>query len=80
MNKTFLKITEVMEVALAVTTVQAKNDDHSVWISKKGIVFFENIPVNSDILSNVMDIVSQLKDKGISIIVPFCMTNIVLFI
>ena len=29
-NKTFLKITQVMEVALAVTTVQAKNDDHYV--------------------------------------------------
>ena len=40
-NKTFLKITQVMEVALAVTTVQAKNDDHYVWISKQGIVFFE---------------------------------------
>ena len=41
MNKAFLKITQVMEVALAVTTVQAKNDDHYVWISKQGIVFFE---------------------------------------
>ena len=40
-NKTFLKITQVMEVALAVTTVQAKNDDHYVWISKQGILFFE---------------------------------------
>ena len=29
-NKAFLKITQVMEVALAVTTVQAKNDDHYV--------------------------------------------------
>ena len=40
-NKTFLKITQVMELALVVTTVQAKNDDHDVWISKQGIVFFE---------------------------------------
>ena len=31
-EKTFLKITQVMEVALAVTAVQAKNDDHYVWI------------------------------------------------
>ena len=41
MNKTFLKITQVMEVALAVTTIQAKNDDHYVWISKQGVVFFD---------------------------------------
>ena len=40
-NKTFLKITQVVEVALAVTTVQVKNDDHYVWISKQGVVFFE---------------------------------------
>ena len=33
--------TQVMEVALAVTTVQTKNVDHYVWISKKGFVFFE---------------------------------------
>ena len=32
---------QVMEVALAVTAVQAKNDDHYVWISKQGVVFFE---------------------------------------
>ena len=36
-----LKITQVMEVPLAVTTIQAKNDHHYVWISKQGIVFFE---------------------------------------
>ena len=40
-EKTFLEITQVMEVALAVTSIQAKNDDHFVWISKKGVVFFE---------------------------------------
>ena len=39
-NKTFLKITQVMEVALAVTSVPVKNDDHYVWISKQGVVFF----------------------------------------
>ena len=33
-EKTFVKITQVMEVARAVTTVQVKNDDHYVWISK----------------------------------------------
>ena len=33
---------QVMEVALAVTKVEAKNDDHYViWISKQGILFFE---------------------------------------
>ena len=41
MNTTFLKITQVLEVALAVTVVQTKNDDHYVWISKQGVVFFE---------------------------------------
>ena len=41
MNKTFPKITQVMEVFLVVTIVQVKNDDHYVWISKQGIVFFE---------------------------------------
>ena len=41
MNKTFLKITHVMKVALVVIAVQAKNDDHYVWISKQGVVFFE---------------------------------------
>ena len=40
-KKIFLKITQVMEVALAVTIVQVKNDDHYVWISKQGVVFFE---------------------------------------
>ena len=40
-KKTFLKITQVMEVALAVTIVQAKNVDHYVWISKQGVLFFE---------------------------------------
>ena len=40
-NTTFLKITQFMVVALTVTTIQAKNDDHYVWISKKGVVFFE---------------------------------------
>ena len=40
-NKTFLKITQVMEVARAVTTVPVKNDGQYVWISKLGVVFFE---------------------------------------
>ena len=30
-----------MEVARAVTTIQVKNDDHYVWISNQGVVFFE---------------------------------------
>ena len=62
-----------MEVALAVTAVQAKNDDHYVWISKQGIVFFENMSVKLDILFNVRDIVSQLKDKGLPITIQFFM-------
>ena len=39
MNKTFLKITQVMEVAQAMIAVLAKNDDKYVWISKQGIIF-----------------------------------------
>ena len=80
MNKTFLQITQVMQVARAVTTIPMKNDDQYVWISKKGIVFFEIFVVKSNILFNVMDIVSKLKDKGIPIIVPFCMKKSALFI
>ena len=41
---------------------------------------FWNMSVKSDILFNVMDIVSKLKDKGIPIIVPFCMIDTILFI
>ena len=41
MNKTFFQITQVVEVARAVTSVPTKNDDQYVWISKQGIVFFE---------------------------------------
>ena len=45
-----LKITQFMEVALAVKIVQAKNDDHYVWISKQGVLFFEiYMSVKSDI-------------------------------
>ena len=40
-EKTFLKQTQVMEVARAVTAVPAKNDDQYVWISKEGVVFFK---------------------------------------
>ena len=39
--KTFLKITQVMEVAHVVATIQVKNDDHYFWISRQGLVFFE---------------------------------------
>ena len=70
-----------MEVARAVTAIQAKNDDHYVWISKQGVLFFEiYMSVKSYILSNVMDTVSQVKDKGIPITVPFYMIKIVLYI
>ena len=41
MNKTFLQITQVIEVAQAVTVVPVKNDDQYFWISKQDIVFFE---------------------------------------
>ena len=40
-NKTFLQITQVMEVARVVTTVPTKNDDQYIWISMQDIVFFE---------------------------------------
>ena len=58
MRKMFLKITQVMEVALvAVRAIQAKNDDHYVWISKQGIVFFEICLSNKTFFFNVMDII-----------------------
>ena len=41
MNKKFLQITQVMEVARAVTSVPTKNDGQYVWISTQGIVIFE---------------------------------------
>ena len=69
-----------MEVARAMTAVPVKNDDHYVWISKQGVVFFEIFFCEIRHFFNVMNIVSQLKYKGIPIIVPFCMTKSVLFI
>ena len=46
----------------------------------KALYFLKYLSMKSDILFNVMDIVSQLKDKGIPITVPFCMTKSALFI
>ena len=43
-------------------------------------IFWNNCLWKLDILFNVMDIVSQLKDKGFPIIVPFCMTKSLFFI
>ena len=40
-DKTFLKITQVMEVDLVVATIQVKNDDHYVWILKQVVLFFK---------------------------------------
>jgi flagellar basal body-associated protein FliL len=42
-NKTFVQITQVMEVARALTTILAKNDDQYIWISIQVVVFFEII-------------------------------------
>ena len=69
-----------MEVDPAVTAVQANNDKNYVWISKHGVVFLKYLSVKSNILFILMDIVFQLKDKGILITVPFCMTKTVLYI
>ena len=78
MNTTFLKITQVMELALAVTTVRAKIITMFGYQSK-ALYWLKYFSVKLDILFNVMDIVSQLKDKGITITVPFCMTKTVLY-
>ena len=43
-------------------------------------IFLKYMYVKSDILFNVMDIVSQLKEKGIPINIPFCMTKNVFYI
>ena len=40
-NKTFVKITQVMEVARALTAVPTKNDDQYIWISMQAVVFSE---------------------------------------
>ena len=45
----------------------------------KALYFLKYLSVKLDIFFNVMDIVSQLKNKGIPINVPFCMTKIVLY-
>ena len=80
-SKTFLQITQVMEVARVVTAIPMKNDDQYIWISMQAIVFFEIfVCENQTFLFNVMDILSQLKDKGLPITIPFCMTQILLFI
>ena len=42
-NKTFLQITQVMEVACAVIVVSTKNDDKYIWISMQVVVFLEII-------------------------------------
>ena len=42
-NKTFVQITKVMEVAWALTTVPTKIDYQYIWISMQAVVFFEII-------------------------------------
>ena len=79
-NKTFLKITQVMKVAWAMRLVPTKNNDQYVRYQSKALYFLKYLCVKLDILFNVMDIVSQLKDGGLPITIPFCMTKSVLFI
>ena len=67
------------------TSSSSDNNSSEEWWSlcldiKERRCIFRNMSVKSDILFNVMHIVSQLKDKGIPITVPFCMTKIVLYI
>ena len=71
-----------MEVTRALTTIPVKSDDQYIWISIQVVVFFEIIVCEKlDIFFNVMDIVSQLKDKGLPISVDqFCVTKSLLFI
>ena len=70
-----------MEVARAVTIVQEKNDDRYVLdIKTRRYIFFKYLFVETNILFNVMDIMSQLKEKWIPIIVPFCMKKTILYI
>jgi len=80
-NKTFSKITQFTEVAWTMATFLVKSDDQYIWIWMQYVVFFEIIVYeNHTFFFNVMDIESQLKDKGLLISVPFCMTKILLFI
>ena len=46
----------------------------------KALYFLKYLSMKSDTLFNVMELVSQLKDKAIPITVPFCITKTVLFI
>lgn len=79
-NKTFLHITQVMEVSRALTIVPTKNDDKYISISMQAIAFFETfVCENYTILFNVMVILFQLKENGLHIAVPFCMTKNLLF-
>ena len=80
MNKTLLQLTQVMEIARAVTTVLVKNDVNMFGYQSKALYFLKYLSVKSNILFNVMDIVSQLKDEGIPITTPFFMTKSILVI
>jgi hypothetical protein len=42
-QQNIFQITQVMEVARALTTVPMKNDDQYIWISMQAVVFFEII-------------------------------------
>ena len=42
-NKTYVQINQVMEVARAPMAVPMKNDDQYIWIAMQAIVFFEII-------------------------------------
>ena len=48
-------------------------------IIARHFIFLKYLSVKSDVFLNVMDIVSQLKDKGILVTIPFCMEKSVLF-
>jgi len=78
-NKTFLQITQVMEVARALTMILMENDERFGYQCNL-LYFLKWLSVKIIHFVNVMDIVSQLKDKGLPITIPFCMTKSLLLI
>ena len=63
-NKTFLQITQVMEVARELTTILVRNDD-LLGYQCNLLYFLKCLSLKSNILFNVINIVPQLKYKGI---------------
>ena len=74
-KKTFNQITQVMQVDRTLTTIPMKNDDPYILdVNASCCIFWDNCMWKSNILYNVLDIVSELKDNMLPISVTIiCM-------